>query len=109
MRHPLLFTCLLFLAPLPGAAQEPAAVFGTTVVIPSGLRRDIYFLPRGVTGLLEDGWEAMREPLDWPRGITGPFRDAWAWLSRPISLPRGIAGAIEERWSKFMPRPTQRR
>jgi hypothetical protein len=51
MRHPLLFTCLLFLAPLPGAAQEPAAVFGTTVVIPSGLRRDIYFLPRGAQTL----------------------------------------------------------
>jgi branched-chain amino acid transport system permease protein len=69
----------------------------------------VYFLPRGVTGLLEDGWEAMREPLDWPRGITGPFRDAWAWLSRPIYLPRGITGAIEERWQKIMPRLPERR
>jgi branched-chain amino acid transport system permease protein len=69
----------------------------------------VYFLPRGVTGLLEDVWEAMREPLDWPRGITGPFRDIWAWLSRPIYLPRGITGAIEERWEKIMPRVPEKR
>ena len=31
--------------PLPASAQEPVAVFGTTVVIPSGLRGDIYYLP----------------------------------------------------------------
>lgn len=37
----------LLLVTLPTAtAQEPVAVFGTTVVIPSGLRGDIYFLPR---------------------------------------------------------------
>jgi branched-chain amino acid transport system permease protein len=69
----------------------------------------VYFLPRGVTGLLEDVWAALGRPLELPRGFAGPLLDAWAWLSRPISLPRGIAGAIEERWSKFMPRPTQRR
>jgi branched-chain amino acid transport system permease protein len=69
----------------------------------------VYFLPRGVTGLLEDGWEAMSEPLDWPRGITGPFRDGWAWLSRPIYLRRGITGAIEERWEKIMPRLPEKR
>jgi branched-chain amino acid transport system permease protein len=69
----------------------------------------VYFLPRGVTGLLEDGWAALARPLELPRGFTGPLLDAWAWLSRPISLPRGIAGAIEERWSKIMPPPTVRR
>jgi branched-chain amino acid transport system permease protein len=69
----------------------------------------VYFLPRGVTGLLEDGWEALGRPLELPRGLTGPLLDAWAWLSRPISLPRGIAGAIEDRWLKIMPRPTERR
>jgi branched-chain amino acid transport system permease protein len=69
----------------------------------------VYFLPRGVTGLLEDGWEALGRPLELPRGLTGPLLDAWAWLSRPISLPRGIAGAIEDRWLKIIPRPTERR
>jgi branched-chain amino acid transport system permease protein len=69
----------------------------------------VYFLPRGVTGLLEDGWERLREPLDLPRGLTGVLRDIWARLSRPIFLSRGIAGAIEERWEKIMPRVPERR
>ena len=34
-----------FLLILPAAAEEPVPVFGTTVVIPSGLRGDIYYLP----------------------------------------------------------------
>ena len=61
----------------------------------------VYFLPRGVTGLIEDGWAALGRPLDLPRGLTGPLLDAWAWLSRPIVLPRGIAGAIEDIWVKI--------
>ena len=69
----------------------------------------VYFLPRGVTGLLEDGWAALGRPLDLPRGLTGPLLDTFAFLSRPISLPRGIAGVIEDRWAKIMPRPTERR
>jgi hypothetical protein len=35
---------VVMLAPLPGE-DEPVAVFGTTVVIPSGLKGDIYHLP----------------------------------------------------------------
>ena len=69
----------------------------------------VYFLPRGVTGLIEDGWAALGRPLELPRGLTGPLLDAWAWLSRPIMLPRGIAGAIEDRWTKIMPRMTEKR
>jgi len=69
----------------------------------------VYFLPRGLTGLLEDGWEALGRPLDLPRGITGPLEDLWAYLSRPIALPRGIAGALEERWLKIMPRLPEKR
>ena len=72
----------------------------------------VYFLPRGVTGVLEDGWEALGRPLDLPRGLTGPLIDAWAWLSRPfvdawarlsrpIALPRGVAGAIEDALEKI--------
>ncbi len=69
----------------------------------------VYFLPRGVTGLIEDGWAALSRPLELPRGLTGPLLDAWAWLSRPIILPRGIAGAIEDRWTKIMPRVPEKR
>jgi branched-chain amino acid transport system permease protein len=69
----------------------------------------VYFLPNGLTGLIEDAWQALLRPLDLPRGLTGPLRDAWAWLSRPIYLPRGIAGAIEERWTRILPPPTERR
>lgn len=39
------------LLPLLGNAQEPAAAFGTTVVIPSGLRGDIYYLRQGTETL----------------------------------------------------------
>ena len=69
----------------------------------------VYFLPRGVTGLIEDGWAALSRPLELPRGLTGPLLDAWAWLSRPILLPRGIAGVIEDRWTKIMPRAPEKR
>jgi branched-chain amino acid transport system permease protein len=64
----------------------------------------VYFLPRGATGLLEDGWEALHRPLELTRGLTGPLMDAWAWLSRPIALPRGVAGCIEDLWAKLLPR-----
>jgi branched-chain amino acid transport system permease protein len=69
----------------------------------------VYFLPRGMTGLIEDGWVALSRPLELSRGLTGPLLDAWAWLSRPIMLPRGIAGAIEDRWTKIMPRAPEKR
>jgi len=69
----------------------------------------VYFLPRGVTGLLEDGWAALGRPLELPRGLAGPLIDAWAWLSHPIVLPRGVAGLIEERWAKLLPRPSEKR
>jgi len=69
----------------------------------------VYFLPRGLTGLLEDGWARLGQPLELPRGLTGPLLDAWARLSRPITLPRGIAGAIEDRWRRIMPRVPEKR
>jgi branched-chain amino acid transport system permease protein len=61
----------------------------------------VYFLPRGVTGLVEDGWEALRRPITLPRGITGPLVDCWAWLSRPMSAPRGVAGLVEDAWARM--------
>ena len=51
----------------------------------------VYFLPRGVTGLLVDGWAALGRPLEWPRGSAGPLIDAWAWLSRPVALSRAAS------------------
>lgn len=45
MQRAFCFAILLLTVQLNGAAQSSAPVFGTTVVIPSGLRGDIYFLP----------------------------------------------------------------
>jgi branched-chain amino acid transport system permease protein len=64
----------------------------------------VYFLPRGITGLVEDGWRVLRRPISLPRGVTGPLIDVWGSLSRPISLPRGIAGFIEETWARLVRR-----
>jgi len=69
----------------------------------------VYFLPNGLTGLLEDAWKALGRPLNLPRGPIGPLLDSWAWLSRPINLSRGIAGAIEDLWAKLLPQPAERR
>jgi branched-chain amino acid transport system permease protein len=65
----------------------------------------VYFLPRGVTGLVEDAWERLRRPISLPRGVTGPLIDVWAFISQPISLPRGIAGCIEDTWARLVRRP----
>jgi len=64
----------------------------------------VYFLPRGITGLVEDGWRVLRRPISLPRGVTGPLVDVWGSLSRPISLPRGIAGFIEDTWARLVRR-----
>jgi branched-chain amino acid transport system permease protein len=64
----------------------------------------VYFLPRGITGLVEDGWGVLRRPISLPRGVTGPLIDVWGSLSRPISLPRGIAGFIEDTWARLVRR-----
>ena len=44
---------LLLLIPWLATGQEAAAVFGTTVVIPSGFRGDIYYLPRNTETLAD--------------------------------------------------------
>jgi branched-chain amino acid transport system permease protein len=64
----------------------------------------VYFLPRGVTGLVEDGWEMLKRPISLPRGFTGPIIDVWAFLSRPIALPRGIVGLFENAWTRLVGR-----
>jgi branched-chain amino acid transport system permease protein len=64
----------------------------------------VYFLPRGITGLVEDGWRVLRRPISLPRGVTGPLIDVWGSLSQPISLPRGIAGFIEDTWARLVRR-----
>jgi branched-chain amino acid transport system permease protein len=48
----------------------------------------VYFVPRGVTGLLEDGWTLLRRPISLPRGILGWIEDVGrAWMRR-----------LERRW-----------
>ena len=64
----------------------------------------VYFLPRGVTGLVEDAWERLHRPVSLPRGVTGPVIDVWTFLSQPMSLPRGIAGLIEQIWARVIRR-----
>jgi branched-chain amino acid transport system permease protein len=64
----------------------------------------VYFLPRGVTGLLEDAWARLHRPVSLPRGMTGPIVDAWNYLSQPMALPRGLAGAIEDAWARLVQR-----
>ena len=64
----------------------------------------VYFLPRGITGLVEDGWRVLRRPISLPRGVTGPLIDVWGSLSRPISLPRGIAEFVEDTWARLVRR-----
>lgn len=64
----------------------------------------VYFLPRGITGLVEDGWRVLRRPISLPRGVTGPLIDVWGSLSRPMSLPRGIAGFVEDTWARLVRR-----
>ena len=76
--------------PLLASAQEPAAVFGTTVVIPSGLRGDIYHLREG-TQTLEDlaGLQPRGSiytvslnvpPQDFSRGFPG-VTDRFEWFA----------------------------
>ena len=58
-----LFYLMVLCAGMRCAAQDaaPAATFGTTVVIPSGLRGDLYFLHKG-TSVLPDFERLRRKP-----------------------------------------------
>jgi len=80
----------------------------------------VYFVPQGITGVLENAWNWLGRPMTLQRGLIGPLLDAgawlarpalvaYAWLSRPLWLPRGIAGAIEEAWFSVVGRPPEKR
>jgi branched-chain amino acid transport system permease protein len=64
----------------------------------------VYFLPRGITGLVEDGWRVLRRLISLPGGVTGKLIDVWGSLSRPLSFARGIAGFIEDTWARLVRR-----
>jgi branched-chain amino acid transport system permease protein len=64
----------------------------------------VYFVPRGITGVVEDAVALLARPILLPRGLTGPLVDAFAVLSRPIALPRGIAGLAEASWQRVRAR-----
>lgn len=88
--------------PLLASAQEPVAVFGTTVVIPSGLRGDIYHLPAGTRTLADLPRYKMQgsiyttslkvPPQDFTLGFAGvTLRNEWFaidysgkfWIQKP--------------------------
>jgi branched-chain amino acid transport system permease protein len=60
----------------------------------------VYFLPRGVTGLVEDIWARLRQPLA-PRSDIAVSN---AWSGPSISLPRGITRFIESLWLRLVRR-----
>jgi hypothetical protein len=78
------------LIPLLASAQEPAAVFGTTVVIPSGLRGDVYHIREGtqtladLAGLKPNGSIYTTSlnvlPQDFSRGFPG-VTDRFEWFA----------------------------
>jgi len=47
----------------------------------------VYFLPRGVTGLVEDGWQALRRPVSLPRGTVCWKKPSGFPAALPISAP----------------------
>ncbi len=71
----------------------------------------VYFLPRGVTGLLEDGWAALGRPLELQRGPTGPLLDAWACLMRAdfIVSARYSFTLTVMALEQNLPRPSEKR
>jgi hypothetical protein len=68
----------LFL-PLLAIAQEPVAVFGTTVVIPSGLRGEIYYL-RQTTETLADLAHLRPQGTIYTTSLNVPPQDDGAML-----------------------------
>jgi hypothetical protein len=74
--------------PAPAASREPTATptFGTTVVIPSGLRGEIYFLPKDTT-VLPDFENSSLEPVGtiWTTTLNIPprhWRDGFPGITK---------------------------
>jgi hypothetical protein len=61
----------------------------------------VYVLPRGVTGLLEDGWALLRRPMALPRGVFGSLIEPVSRLLRPISPSRGITERFATAWGRL--------
>jgi hypothetical protein len=61
----------------------------------------VYVLPRGVTGLLEDGWALLRRPMALPRGSLDALAELASWLLRPLTPSRGITDLIVAAWGRL--------
>src|SRR5215467_15418785 len=44
----------------------------------------VYFVPEGITGVLEKAWDWLGRPMTLQRGLIGPLLDAGAWLMHPV-------------------------
>jgi branched-chain amino acid transport system permease protein len=61
----------------------------------------VYVLPRGVTGLLEDGWALLCRTMALPSGSLGSLTEIASWLLRPLTPPRGVTEFIVTAWGRL--------
>jgi hypothetical protein len=61
----------------------------------------VYVLPRGVTGVVEDGWELLGRRMTLPRGAIGSLVEVVSSLLRPVVLSRGIAERLGAAWGRL--------
>jgi hypothetical protein len=61
----------------------------------------VYVLPRGVTGLLEDGWALLCRTMALPRRSLGSLAEIASWLLRPLTPPRGVTEFIVTAWGRL--------
>jgi len=76
-------------------AEEPVAVFGTTVVIPSGLRGDIYYLPDN-TQTLERLSHLRPQAAFTPLRSTFPHKASWPDFQGLPTASNGSQSIIRE-------------
>ena len=60
----------------------------------------VYFLPRGVTGLVEDGWEALRRPITLPRGLLARWSTLGVAVAADVAAARH-RGLVEDTWARL--------
>jgi branched-chain amino acid transport system permease protein len=61
----------------------------------------VYVLPRGVTGVVEDGWELLGRRMTLPRGAIGSLVEVVSSLLRSVVPSRGIAERLGAAWGRL--------
>ena len=61
----------------------------------------VYVLPRGVTGLVEDGWALLARRRTLPRGSIGSLVEVVSRLFRPLVPSRGISERLATAWGRL--------